>query len=127
MTVDQSVTEVGLVDDATGQRSFLERALNSKVAVRSGESVVLGGLISDNTSTGTSGIPVLKDIPVLGSLFSSTNTTSARTELLVFLTPRVLEGDEDLRDISLEMRQRMRGLTNFADLPSQLEPVTINP
>ena len=122
MTVDQSVTVVGLVDAATGQRSFLERALTSKVAVRSGESVVLGGLISNNASTGTSGVPVLKDIPVLGSLFSSTSTTSARTELLVFLTPRVLEGDEDLRDISLEMRQRMTGLTNFEDLPQQIQP-----
>ena len=79
-------------------------------------------MISDNAGTAKSGIPVLKDIPVLGSLFSSTSTTSARTELLVFLTPRVLEGDEDLRDISLEMRQRMTGLTDFEDLPDPVRP-----
>ena len=117
LDIDQSVTDVGPVDAATRQRSFLERNVSSRVAIRSGESVVLGGLIRDNATEGVSGVPLLMDIPVLGALFSTTTQASTRTELLIFITPRVMEGDSDLRDLNQEMRTRMRGLTNFDDLP----------
>ena len=117
LDISQSITDVGPVDAATGQRSFLERNVSSRVAIRSGESVVLGGLIRDNESKGRSGIPLLMDIPGLGALFSTTNTVSSRTELLIFISPRVLEGDQDLRDLNREMRDRMKGLTDFSDLP----------
>lgn len=122
MEVDQSVTDVGVIDAATNQRSFLERNVTSKVAVRSGESVILGGLIRDNDSTGKNGIPLLMDIPVIGSLFSTTTNAKTRTELLVFITPRVLESEQDLRDINREMRQRMKGLKNYEDLPMSFDP-----
>ncbi|MEK9876951.1 MAG: type II secretion system protein GspD, partial [Betaproteobacteria bacterium] len=120
LDINQSITDVGPVDAATGQRSFLERTVISRVAIRSGESVVLGGLIRDNESNGRSGIPLLMDIPGLGALFSSNNTVSSRTELLIFISPRVLEGVQDLRDLNLEMRDRMKGLTDFSDLPASL-------
>ena len=121
MEVDQSVTDVGVIDAATNQRSFLERNVTSKVAVRSGETVVLGGLIRDNESTGKNGIPLLMDIPVVGSLFSTTTNSSTRTELLVFITPRVLESEQDLRDLNREMRRRMKGLKNYDDLPQSFD------
>ena len=60
------------------------------------------------------------DIPVLGNLFSTTTDASARTELLIFITP-VLESDQDLMGITAEMRRRMRGLKNFDDLPEGLQ------
>ena len=121
LDVMQSVIDVGPEDSATGQRSFLNRDVSSKVAIRDGESVVLGGLIRDNTATVKSGVPLLMDIPVLGNLFSTTADTTARTELLIFITPRVLESDQDLMGITAEMRQRMRGLKNFEDLPEGLQ------
>lgn len=121
LDIDQSVTDVGPVDAATRQRSFLERNVSSRVAIRSGDSVVLGGLIRDNETEGKSGVPLLMDIPVVGALFSTTTQASTRTELLIFITPRVMEGDEDLRDLNREMRSRMRGLTNFEDLPVDFE------
>ena len=117
LDIIQSITDVGPVDAATGQRSFLERNVSSRVAIRSGESVVLGGLIRDNESEGRSGIPLLMDIPGLGALFSTTNNVASRTELLIFISPRVLEGAEDLRALNTEMRNRMRGLKDFSDLP----------
>ena len=120
MEISQSVIDVGLIDPATKQRSFRSRDVNSKVAVRDGESVVLGGLILDNETEGKGGIPLLMDIPVLGSLFSTTTNSSVRTELLVFITPRVVESDEDLRLLNAEMRSRMRGLKNFEDLPKPM-------
>ena len=69
MEVSQSVTDVGLEDPATGQRSFMNREIQSKVSVRSGESVVLGGLIRDNASKSGEGIPWLHKIPLLGAAF----------------------------------------------------------
>ena len=121
LDIEQSVTDVGPVDAATRQRSFLERNVSSRVAIRSGESVVLGGLIRDNETEGTSGVPLLMNIPVLGSLFSTTAKASTRTELLIFITPRVLESEQDLRELNREMRSRMRGLTNFEDLPLSVQ------
>ena len=122
LDIEQSVTDVGPVDTATKQRSFNQRAVKSRVAIRSGESVVLGGLIRDNETEGQSGVPVLKDIPLVGALFSTTTVASTRTELLIFITPRVMESDQDLRDLNLEMRSRMRGLTDFEDLPVNFDP-----
>ena len=124
LDIEQSVTDVGPVDAATRQRSFLQRAVSSRVAIRSGESVVLGGLIRDNETEGKSGVPVLKDIPLVGALFSTTTVASSRTELLIFITPRVMESDQDLRDLNTEMRSRMRGLTDFDDLPVNFDPVS---
>lgn len=110
MNINQSVTDVGEVDEATEQRSFLERNITSRVAVRSGETVVLGGLIRDNTAQTRSGVPVLHDIPIVGNLFGTTANSTNRTELLVMITPRVLQNEQDLRDISHEIRSRMLGL-----------------
>ena len=117
LDISQSVTDVGPVDAATRQRSFLERNVSSRVAIRDNESVVLGGLIRDNETEGRSGVPLLMDIPLLGSLFSTTTQSSTRTELLIFITPRVMESQQDLRELNREMRDRMKGLRNFEDLP----------
>lgn len=110
MQVNQTVTDVGTVDTATGQRSFLQRQFTSKVAVRSGESLVLGGLIRDNTSNGQSGLPGLQDIPVLGYLFGAKTTSVNRTELLVIITPRVARTEADLRQASQDLKARMKSL-----------------
>ncbi len=110
MDIEQSVTDVGPVDSATGQRSFLERNIKSRVAVRSGESVVLGGLIRENKSDSDSGIPFLYKIPYIGALFGKNSESGTRTELLVVITPHVMFNEQDIRDVGREMRQRIRGL-----------------
>lgn len=119
MTIDQSVTDVGPVDEATGQRSFLQRDVSSRVAVRSGETIVLGGLIRDNTSRGNLGIPILKDLPLVGPLFGTQTRNNNRTELIVLITPRVVRSDQDIRAVSEQMRQRlsasMRSLRGWSE------------
>ncbi len=131
MEVNQDVTDVGPVDAATGQRSFLQRAIASRVAVRSGETVVLGGLIRDNTSRGKTGIPWLQDIPVLGNLFRTISRTNNRTELVVLITPRALQNDEQLRAVSDEMRRHFaRSLGAISDLKVEgalSESITVPP
>lgn len=110
MKIQQAVTDVGSVDSATGQRSFLQRQIQSQVAVRSGQTVVLGGLIKNNATQGKTGIPLLSDIPGLGNLFSTTTKSTNRTELLVMITPRVLRNQKDLGEITREMQERMTSL-----------------
>lgn len=117
MDVEQSVTDVGSADTVTGQRTFNERNITSRVAVRSGESVVLGGLIRENKSLAETGVPGLHKIPFLGGFFGKTANTGKRTELLIVLTPRVLANEQDTRDISREMRLRLRGMDLLSEPP----------
>ncbi len=113
MDIIQSVTDVGDPDIATSQRPFMQRQISSKVAVRSNETLVLGGLIRDNDTNGRAGVPVLHDLPVLGHLFGSTSRMRERTELIVVITPRVVRSDQDVRDVSDELRERMKSLATF--------------
>ena len=110
MDVAQSVTDVGEIDAATGQRAFLERNIESRVAVRSNESVVLGGLIRENSGTASQGVPWLHSVPIVGSLFGTDSARSNRTELLVIITPRALYNEDELRSVSEEMRSKIRNL-----------------
>lgn len=109
MDIAQEVTDIGPIDAATLQRSFLQRSMRSRIAVQSGQTAILGGLIRDNNNNSQSGLPGLSDIPGLGYLFGSTEKNKERTELLVMLTPRVMENTSQLRQISDEIRSRLFG------------------
>ena len=122
MTINQSITDVGSIDAATGQRAFLNRQIGSRVAVRSGEALVLGGLIRDSVTDGSSGLPLLSRIPVLGALFGAQTRNGARTELLVVITPRVVRNSHDAREVSVEMRERMRGFRALVQDQKELLP-----
>ena len=87
-----------------------QRRVESTVAVQSGQTIALGGLIRDSTSEGESGIPLLMDIPLLGNLFKTTTESHDRTELLILLTPRVAWNQEDARAITEELRERVQAL-----------------
>jgi general secretion pathway protein D len=108
MDVFQSISQKGEIDEATGQNTFGERTIQSRVAVRSGEPVVLGGLIAEEASDADAGIPVLHKLPLVGSLFGSTTQNTRRTELLVIITPRALYNENELREVSDEMRSKIR-------------------
>lgn len=110
LAIDQSVTNVGEAADTDGNRSFMQRQLSSKVSMRSGEPIVLGGLIRENSTASKDGIPGLVDVPVLGNAFGATKNNVNRTELLVVLTPTVLRTDDELRDAGRELRERMQTL-----------------
>lgn len=114
MQVDQTVTQLGRERAAANnQPSFQQRQISSKVAVRSGDSIVLGGLIRDNTKTGKTGVPLLQEIPLLGKLFGTNSAENSRTELLVIITPRVVRTDIDIREVSEDLRDRLKGLKGF--------------
>lgn len=111
LTVDQNLSGVG--SDSYGDTknpSFIQRQVSSKVAVKSGEPIVLGGLIKENTSNTNSGIPGLVDVPIARHAFGETNNTNSRTELLVIITPTVVRSNDELRNAGNELRDRMQDL-----------------
>ena len=119
MQVAQTITDVAKAS-TENQPTFTQRQLGTKVAVRSGETLVLGGLIKDNITTAKTGIPLLQDIPVAGKLFGSNTVSANRTELLVILTPRVIRSDEDARELNEEVRGRMATFTGIERLDSRI-------
>jgi general secretion pathway protein D len=93
------------------------RQISSTVAIRSGETIVLGGLIQDNQNRSTSGLPFLSRLPIVGALFGTRGRSVNRTELLVLLTPRVIRDTEDARAITGELRRRLRSVAPFDGRP----------
>jgi general secretion pathway protein D len=116
MDLVQEVTDVGEIDQATGNRSFLQRNIKSNIAVKSGETVVLGGLIKDNTTHSKSGLPGAYKLPVVGSLFGGTTKQKSRTELLVLITPTAIQNQKDLYKSGEELRNKMKRLLDGREI-----------
>lgn len=91
-----------------------QRRLESAVSLQDGQTTLLGGLISSQVTDARSGVPVLQRIPVAGNLFRDTTDNVRRTELLVFLTPRIVRSREDVARVSDEAWQRMEYLRDTA-------------
>lgn len=111
MDITQEVSNAAATTtSAIDSPTISKRSVHSIVAVQSGETMVLGGMITDNKSRASSGIPLLSQIPVLGALFGSQSVTDNRTELLVMITPRVVVNTQQSREVTTEIRNRMEGL-----------------
>lgn len=87
-----------------------QREISTSVSVSSGDTIVLGGLISDTNSDGNLGVPGLRNLPVLGSLFGTTTKTSNRRELLVLITPTAIRNASEAREATQELRNKLDGL-----------------
>jgi general secretion pathway protein D len=87
-----------------------QRQINSTVAILSGETVALGGLIQDQRERAQSGIPFLSRLPIVGALFRTRANNVTRTELLVLITPSVVENPARARAVTDELRRRLRSL-----------------
>lgn len=106
--VDQEVSSVSESSSAGSLTPTIsQRKITSTVSIPSGQTLVLGGLIDDARNTTRSGVPVLSRAPVIGNLFSSNTRVTDRTELIVFLTPRVLRSSEEVSAASRELIARM--------------------
>ena len=84
-----------------------QRKIATSVAVQDGETIALGGLISNQVSKGRSTVPLLGNIPVLGHLFGDTTGGLLRTELVVLLTPHVVRTPVDADAITRELRDKI--------------------
>ncbi|MEO0819778.1 MAG: type II secretion system secretin GspD [Pseudomonadota bacterium] len=107
LDIRQEVSNVLEPDAETLTPTISQRLLESAIAVDSGETVALGGLFSRDQSNGRSGIPFLVDIPIAGVLFGQRSTSSVRTELLVLITPRIVNNALDARRVTRSLRERV--------------------
>jgi len=109
--VNQEVSSaIATTSSGIDSPTIQQRKIATTVAVQDGDAVALGGLIRDSLSYGDSGVPVLKDIPLVGKLFSSTTNTQDRTELLIFLRPRILRSPAAAREMTEQLRKGLSGL-----------------
>ena len=116
MDIEQEVSDVvATTTSGIDSPTIRTRKISSSIAVQSGETVALGGLIRDRDFDTKVGLPILHRIPILGALFGRTEETVLRTELLVLLTPRVAGSQSDARAITDELRRRMRNLDPLID------------
>lgn len=100
---DVAETTTSGIDSPTIQ----QRKFTSSVAVRNNGTVALGGLIRETYTDNESGVPVLKDIPGIGYAFKSRDINKRRTELIIFLTPRIIRTDEDAQNAVHFIRREM--------------------
>ena len=95
--------------------TITQRRINTSVAVQSGETLVLGGLIKESRNNGSEGVPYLRHMPVVGWAFGSRGKSVNRTELVVMITPTAVTDTADAREVTREYQNKLRGL----DLPSR--------
>jgi general secretion pathway protein D len=108
LDISQEVSDVAsLTTGNINSPTFNQRLLRTRVAVQDGQTVGMAGLIRDSDAQGNSGIPVLKDVPVLGGLFSSQTNSRMRTELLVLITPHVVRDQRDARALTEDLRNQL--------------------
>ena len=98
------------------------REATTQILARSGQTVVVGGLVEQQTAKQRSGIPILMDIPLLGYLFGSTREVARNSELFLFLTPFVVASDEDAERLRLGIEGNANLLEELVPIPSLLTP-----
>ncbi|MBI4793578.1 MAG: type II secretion system secretin GspD [Deltaproteobacteria bacterium] len=87
-----------------------KRELQTKLAVKDGQSILMGGLIDRNTGTMQSGVPYLMDIPILGNLFKYQQDSEDKRELIVLITPYVIESEDVLDQYARGFEEKMKQL-----------------
>jgi general secretion pathway protein D len=109
MAIDQDVSApLGASSNGIGSPSFSRRSFSTQVTVQDGDTIAIGGFIQEQKSNDSNGVPVLHRIPLLGALFGAKSYSSARTELIVFLTPRVIYDTNQIAEASDEIKSSMK-------------------
>ena len=87
-----------------------QRKINSSIVVKGGETVVLGGLIQEQVNNSQAGLPYLSTLPVVGPLFGNFTKSNNRTELVVLVTPRVVQNTQTAREVTNEFKRKLSGI-----------------
>lgn len=110
MEIEQEDSTPGTPAEGSTNAPISTRNITSEIAVQSGQTIILGGLIKESNKKGSGGVPFLSRIPLLGGLFGSQSRSSDRTELLVMITPRVIASPVDAKRITDDYIQQFRAL-----------------
>ena len=117
LTLYQEVTKVTQATVGTGTSTqpaptTLKRSTKTTVGVKDTQTIVISGLIRDDSERTSQGIPFLSSIPILGALFGTQSKTTDKTNLLVFITPRIIYSAEKIEEISQQMQKEQEKLIN---------------
>lgn len=116
MNIDQEVSAASITTTSSiNSPTISKRAVKTTVVVKSGDTMVLGGLITDNKTTASSGLPYLSQIPFIGGLFGTQTFNNTRTELVLMITPHVVANNQQAKDVSTEFRKKLSGLGDLLE------------
>ena len=112
LTVRQEVSDAQNNDTSNIQSPIiLTRGIETTLSVDDGETILLAGLISENFSEGDNGIPFLKDVPLIGNAFKTQSRALQKTELIVLLTPYIIDSQSTAREIRDAFRSKLNNLS----------------
>ena len=100
----------------------LKRTVDTTVIVRDNQTIVIGGLIDDTTTNSETKVPVLGDIPILGWLFKDTSETTVKTNLYIFITPRVIKNPGEAESVLQEKQEQMDSIRGGSFKINQRQP-----
>lgn len=123
LDIEQEISSVAAGSANSLTPTISQRRVKSSIAVTSGQTVLLAGLISETENRQRQGIPILDSIPGMGDAFSHQTNTRARTELILFIRPTVIKDGVDAHVIAEEMRTKMNSRLVGTSNPV----VTVNP
>jgi general secretion pathway protein D len=106
-----------------GAPAFFSRSLSTEVVAQSGQTVLLAGLISESDNQSSNGVPFLRKLPGIGAAFRSDSTKREKTELVLLLTARILEGPDDVSGVMTDLR----GALDLLDLSKLNSPKSSRP
>lgn len=124
LDIHQQVSDAGTTTSDDINPRISTRSIATQVAVQSGETVLLGGLIRQDDVNTRSQVPYLGRIPGLGWLFGASTQSKGRTELIVLITPRVVTSSSEARGVTDEYRDKMRLLNGPRSVPFSNMPRT---
>jgi general secretion pathway protein D len=110
LEIEQEISNVVNPDQQTLTPTISQRRIHSTVAVASGQTVLLGGLISEQQDKSVAGLPGLNQIKYLGDLFGATSKNRQRSEIIVFIRPMVIRNGVDAQGVAEEFRQRLESM-----------------
>jgi len=90
--------------------SFDQQVVQTQITMQDGDTIAIGGLISENTNSGSAGIPGLNRLPFIGGIFGNKTYSHDRSELIIFMTPHVIYDSNDLLEASQELKTSVRHL-----------------
>jgi len=108
LVVEQEISSVQRSQAQSLTPTISQRKVSSTVSVTSGQTVMLGGLISERQQRGRDGVPVLGDLPLIGDAFRSNQNASSRTELIILIKPQVIRDSMDAQNVAEQMRSQLR-------------------
>jgi general secretion pathway protein D len=115
LMINQEISSPGAGAD-TLTPSFNQNVVQTQITVQDGDTIAIGGIISESNINSSSGIPYLSRLPGVGLLFGNKSISHDRTELIMFITPHVILDESDLIEASNELKDRVRKLRKYINI-----------